>query len=227
MSNKGRPRGRFSSRTTFLLLLLLHEKPADTATLGYFLDMPVKHVLAYLSYLKRNGYVVRKGVFWQLTNSGIAYLSILEDIVKKYSTIANEFLSKEIHKKFIRNSQEIHKKIVSNNELESVIRYFSNENNRRLMSIISNIENRLQRQLNEIEYSIISFIIEKTSRLKRKYLWPPEPGLTIDVWLSEETGYNPTEIAGALSQLESAGIIYLTKDTRRGVIKIRLDRSLE
>ncbi len=73
--------------------------------------------------------------------------------------------------------------------------------------------------------SIVRFLVEFRLRSQRKYWWPGE-GSHIDE-LAERLGLSSSTISSCLRRLEAQGVIYLTLDKRRGVVKVRLGRQLD
>ncbi len=226
---RGRPRGQLSSPISLMLLIILRETPCDSATIGFFLGLPSRTVSRYLCSLRSMGYVEHDGLFWRLTDKGLLYITKRSQAIHKLVSKLETFGYKKLHltTENYRNTKEItNSDKTSLASLEPVIRYFEGSEVSSLNIIISKIEERIGRELTEVEYAIIRFLYMKSRQLQRKYLWPPEYGLSLAEWLAEETGYPSHLVSDALRELESHGIVFLTQDRRRGVPKIRLDRSV-
>ena len=73
--------------------------------------------------------------------------------------------------------------------------------------------------------SIVRFLVEFRVKTGRKYWWAGE-GSHIEE-LAERLGVSSSEIGRCLRKLEAGGVLYLTLDKRRGVVKIRLGRQLD
>ncbi len=72
---------------------------------------------------------------------------------------------------------------------------------------------------------IVRFLVEFRIRSQRKYWWPGE-GSHIDE-LAERLDLSSSTVSSCLRRLEAQGVIYLTLDKRRGVVKVRLGRQLD
>ena len=72
---------------------------------------------------------------------------------------------------------------------------------------------------------IVRFLVEFRIRSQRKYWWPGESS-HIDE-LAERLGLSSSTVGMCLRRLEAQGVVYLTFDKRRGVVKVRLGRQLD
>jgi len=229
----GRPRYSFRSPLTLTLLILLRSQSLPTHILAYSLNLPSKYISWYLSRLKKLGLVYRDNFgLWSITDLGLSYLDSLErslsmidylkDRVKQITSSQIIKLTTKIGKnttKIGRKTKEIH----SSNLLTKLF-----NNSASLESFIEKVEERMDRPLTEVEFRLVSFLWSFTVVTGRKYWWPPQPVSLVEA-LAEELRISSSidALEMALRELESKGIIYITYDKRRGVPKIRLDRSLD
>ena len=72
---------------------------------------------------------------------------------------------------------------------------------------------------------LVRFLVEFRVRTGRRYWWAGE-GSHIEE-LAERLGLSSSDIGRCLRRLEAEGLLYLTLDRRRGVVKIRLGRQLD
>ena len=228
----GRPKYSLRSPLVVTLLILLRSQSLPTHILAYSLELESRYISAYLSRLKKHGLVDRDEFgIWSITDLGLAYLDSLEkalsainyikDLVKQ---IANSQIIK-LTTKINRNATKIGRKtkeIHSSNLLASLF-----NDSASLESFIEKVEERMERPLTEIEFKLVSFLWSFSVVTGRKYWWPPQPVSLVEA-LAEELRISSSidALETALRELESKGIIYITYDKRRGVPKIRLDRSL-
>ena len=228
----GRPKYSLRSPLTLTLLILLRSQSLPTHILAYSLNLPSNYVSRYLTHLKKLGLVYRDNFgLWSITDLGLSYLDSLEkalsaidyikDLVKQ---LANSRIIK-MTTKIQENTTKIQGKTTKIRLSNSIIDLFNNKAS--LESFIEKVEERMERPLTEIEFKLVSFLWSFTVVTGRKYWWPPQPGSLVEA-LAEELRISSSidALETALRELESKGIIYITYDKRRGVPKIRLDRSL-
>jgi len=72
---------------------------------------------------------------------------------------------------------------------------------------------------------IVWFLVEFRLKTGRKYWWPGEAGHIEE--LADRLGISSNDVGACLRKLESQGVIYMTLDKRRGVVKVRLGRQLD
>ncbi len=72
---------------------------------------------------------------------------------------------------------------------------------------------------------IVRFLVEFRQKTGRKYWWAGE-GSHIEE-LAERLRISSNDVSRCLRLLEAKGVIYLTLDKRRGVVKLRLSRQLD
>lgn len=237
----GRSKFTFSSRLTLVLLLLLRRRSLPTHMLTEYLGLESKYVSSYLCYLRKLGFVRRDGFgFWLITDLGLSYLENVEKALSGNNNcvrdLAKQLANFRINKKTKINKRK-QKKTRKNKKKQKKTKEIQNSN--RIIDFLNGktsfekflekVEKRMNRPLTEVEFRLISFLWRFQETTGRKYWWPP--GRTdLASALAEELRISSSNIGGleeALRELESKGIIYITYDKRRGVAKIRIDRSLE
>ncbi len=72
---------------------------------------------------------------------------------------------------------------------------------------------------------LVRFLVEFRLKTGRKYWWAGE-GSHIEE-LADRLGISSNDVGLCLRKLEAEGVLYLTLDKRRGVVKIRLGRQLD
>lgn len=78
--------------------------------------------------------------------------------------------------------------------------------------------------INECE-SVVRFLVEFRAKTERKYWWAGE-GSHVEE-LAERLGLSVSDVGRCLRRLEAEGVVFMTVDKRRGVVKIRLSRQLD
>jgi len=72
---------------------------------------------------------------------------------------------------------------------------------------------------------IVRFLVEFRLKTNRKYWWPGETSHIEE--LAEKLSISSSKVSSCLRKLEAQGVIFMTLDRRRGVVKIRLSRQLD
>ena len=186
-----------------LLLLLLHvEGPLSSVQLGRRLGLESSRILPYLHYWRKYGLVYKNGYLWGLTDKGHRY------VLKYFSHLQSVYLDN-------RKNIKLHKLTSTNIKLHKLIS----------STILSTCKCDNCRV-------VVEFLVDFRLRTGRRYWWPPQGDLATALWeeissSSKWQGVTITDISNCLRELEAAGIIYITMDKRRGVPKIRINRTFD
>ena len=208
-------------RLSMLLLILLREARISSAQIAYYLGLDRRVVSVYLSRLKAKGLVAHDELGWYLTDKGLEYIEgYISAISNIHNKLTNNFKFKQLIEYF--NWQHLF-----NRNLTEIQHLFNRNNTNQL---IHRIEKVMGRPLTPEERSIIEYLADFMQKTGRKYWWPGEP-LPLHIALRDELerlgiSISSNSIERALRVLESRGVIFITYDTRRGVAKLRISRSL-
>ena len=233
----GRPRFSFRSPLTYILLILLRSRPLPTHIIAYTLQERGNYVASYLSYLKKRGLVWQDNYsYWHISDLGLQLLFLyentisnikeIEETLEKYRT----FITAKIIKKNARIMQEKFVKMQEKAKFSNTsnITNYSFTERTSFEKFLEKVEKRMGRDLSETEHAIVKYLWDYSLVTGRKYWWPPSRHLDLATALAEELRISSiSSISEALRLLESKGIIYITYDKRKGIPKIRIDRSLE
>ena len=234
-----RPRNSFRSDLTYILLLILRNSLAPTKFISLVTGESSRKVSRYLTYLKRRGLVDYQDGFWLLTRKGEA---LVDKLFKSYSNIYHLALLINQLKNNI-NEDKMTTKILKNttlnykNTTETLIfsSRFSSKTTKTPDEVLARADRLarkyLGRSLNNIEKMIIRFLAEYFIDTEKKY-WLPEDSRSLAEGLAEAvsrftgSSISSIDVSYALMALDSAGIIYMRKDSTIKKPKIRISRKI-